>query len=195
MSLRSAFLATDPDRHIRGERRFDLAFAGMLTLAALALLALPLPRQRYMAAFVASWLCLICLILALLRPAAYGKGVADVVLGLIAAFGYGFVGWLAGSVGTVDANGFRAILFAAFAFGGVARLLVFLRMLPVRALPMLAVAAAAHLIAAPLILLEIPAGSRMLWWYAGMLLLTDAADYAAQAAALRHFRPADARRA
>lgn len=194
MPVRSAFLAADPEPHIRGERRFNLAFAGILALAGLALLALPLPHQQETAAFAASWLCLICLILALLRPAAYGKGVADAVLGIIAAFGYGFVGWLAGSVGTVDANSFRVILFAAFAFGGVARLLVFLRMLPVRALPMLAATAAAHLAAAPLILLEIPSGSRMLWWYTGMLLLTDAADCIAQAAALRRLKPADARR-
>lgn len=195
MAVRSAFLAAEPNRHRKAERRFCLSFAGVLALAGLSLLAVPLPERREVTEFAASWLCLICLLLSLLRPAAYGKGVADAVLGIIAAFEYAFVGWLAGSAGQIDAGDYRIILFAAFCFGGVARLLVFLRMLPVRSLPMLAADAAGHLTAAPLILLEIPSGRRILWWYAGMLFLLDAAELAAQAAALRRLPAEEPRRA
>lgn len=195
MAQRSAYFSAEPAARSRSESRFELTFAGVLALAGLTLLAIPLPRAQNVAAFTASWLSFICLLLSLLRPAAYGKGMADGVLGIIAAFGYGLVGWLAGNAGQTDPAGYRLVLFAAFAFGGVARLLVFLRMLSVQPLPVLAADAAVCLLVALLILMEIPSGSRMLWWYVGMLFLTDAAELTAQAAALRRFSAGRSRHA
>lgn len=192
---RSAYFSDDTAARSRNENRFGLTFAGVLAAAGLTLLGMFLSGTREVAAFAASWLCLICLILSVLRPAAYGKGVADVVMGLIAAFEYGLIGWLAGNAGQSDPAGYRLVLFAAFAFGGMARLLVFLRMLSVQPLPFLAADAAASLLAGLLILMEIPAGSRALWWYAGMLFLCDAAELAAEVPALRRFAARAARRA
>lgn len=190
---RSAYFSDDPPARSRSENRFSLTFAGVLAAAGLTLLGMFLSGAQDVAAFAASWLCLICLILSVLRPAAYGKGVADVVMGLIAAFEYGLIGWLAGNSGQSDPAGYRVVLFAAFAFGGVARLLVFLRMISVQPLPFLAVNAAVSLLMGLLVLLEIPAGGRVLWWYAGMLFLFDAAELAAEAFALRRFAARGAR--
>lgn len=191
---RSAYFSDDASARCHSENRFGLAFAGVLAAAGLTLLGLFLSAAPA-AAFAASWLCLICAVLSVLRPAAYGKGMADAVMGLIAAFAYGLVGWLAGNAAQTDPAGYRAVLFAAFTFGGLARLLVFLRMIGVQPLPFLAADAAASLLAGALILMEIPAGGRILWWYAGMLFLFDAAELTAGAFALRRFAARSARRA
>ena len=180
----SAYLSEKSRQNYRRECRFYIASGMVLLLGGLLLLVLPVVPQRAVVAFAASWLTFIALILSLLRPAVYGKGLADTVMGAITGFFYGLAGWLAGSSSLAAADGYRLVLFAVLTFASISRLLVFARMLMVTALPMLAVSCAAYLAAGVLILLGYPGGGAAVYWFMGMLLLVDAAEMFAQAGSL-----------
>lgn len=180
----SAYLSDEARKNYRRECRFYVTSGVVLVLSGLLVLALPAVPQRTVIAFAASWLTFMALILSLLRPAAYGKGLADTVMGIITAFFYGLVGWLTGSASLGSADSYRLIIFAVLIFASISRLLVFARMLMVTALPMLAVSCAAYLAAGVLILLGYPGGSAAVYWFIGMLLLVDAAELFAQAGTL-----------
>lgn len=184
MARSSAFFS-DNTKSLRPEFRFYVAFGVMLALAGLSVLSIPIINRGGIAAFIASWLLFIAAILALLRPALYGRGLPDMVAALITAFYYGFVGYIAGGENLLAMDGYRLAICAVLLFAGVARLLVFARMLSAAALPMELVCCVADITVAILLVQGIPGdGTITLYWYTGMLTLIDAAESLSEAEVL-----------
>lgn len=176
MQRRSSLLSERPPEGTSGERRFYAASAVVLLLAGLTLLFLPAVSRKDVAAFAASWLLFIALLMSLIRPLMYSRGVADAVMAVISAFLYGLTGWAAGSSRLSVIDNYRLVLCATLLSAGLAKLLVFIRMISSASLPMLAVCCAADTAAAGLLLLGAGGGSVSVFWAVGMAVLFDAAE-------------------
>lgn len=178
MARVSAFLAESdiPLSRYKREFRFYILFGASLSLCGVILLCVPAIRVA-LVPFLASWLLFIAAILALIRPAMYGRGLPDGAVGLINAFFYGFIGYIAGGTNAMDIEGYKLIISIILLFAGLARLLVFARMISVTVLPMQLICFAADTLSTALLLWGFPDNKpSVIYWYAGLILLIDAAE-------------------
>ena len=196
MSRMSAFVSDKSDESYKGEFRYDMVFGAALALCGFLLLAVPVVSRSEVVPFLASWMLFIAVIMSLLRPALFRRGLPDAVMALLSAALYGFLGYAAGGANIFSIEGYRLVLCILLLFMGFARLTVFARMLAVAAMPMQLVCAAADIVSGALLFWSSPDGMiSVIYWYAGMLLLIDGAASAAEAVELsRHVHEQAARK-
>ena len=182
----SSFFSGETENHYGSEHRYYVVYAFMLVISGLLLLALPIFKQQAVGAFLASWLLFITFIMAAIRPIAFRRGIADLTMGLTAALFYGLTGWVTGGTTINDIEGYRYIISIILLAYGISRMLVFSRLITVTIMPMLIVCCIADISVAILFMLGYPAGNGyMIYWFAGMLLLLDAAEQFTEAIKLR----------
>ena len=188
MSRTSAFISDKAVGHYKREFGYYVGFGIILALCSFLLLALPVINRGEIISFLASWMLFIAVIMALVRPAMFGRGMPDAVAGLISAFFYGFVGYIAGGANIMDIEGYRLAICIVLIFAGLSRLLVFARMLSVAVMPMQLVCFAADMLSAVLILWGFPSSrTSVIYWYAGMILLIDGAESIIEALVLSKY--------
>lgn len=178
MTRVSAFLAESdiPLSRYKRELHFYILFGVSLFLCGLILLCVPAIRIT-LVPFLTSWMLFIAAILAIIRPAMYGRGLPDGVVGLISAFFYGFTGYIAGGSNAMDIERYKLIISIVLLFVGLSRLLVFARMISVTVMPMQLICFVADTLSAALLLWGFPENkSSIIYWYAGLILLIDATE-------------------
>jgi uncharacterized membrane protein HdeD (DUF308 family) len=190
MSRESAFFSDKTDTastRYKNESRFYVLFGIVLAVCGMLLLTLPVIHLSILF-FVASWLLFVAVILAIIRPAMYARGLPDAVMGLLSAAFYGFIGYIADGENLMDIEGYKLALCVFLLFVGLARLIVFARMITVVNMPMQLICFAANILSAALLLWGVPSSkASTVYWYAGMLLLVDAVESFTEAIALsRH---------
>lgn len=189
MSRISAFLAESdvPVSRYKREFRYYILYGAILALCGLLLLCVPAIRIALIP-FLTSWLLFIAAILAIIRPAMYGRGLPDGVMGLISAFLYGFIGYIAGGTNAMDIDGYKLIISVVLVFAGLTRLLVFARMISVTVMPMQLICFVADTLSAALLVWGFPENkAAIIYWYAGLILLIDATESFSESIKLNRF--------
>lgn len=168
----------------RGEKRYLGASASVCFLCGISLLLVPALPQSGAAVLAASWLLLAALLLTLLRPLFYSRGLPDIAMALLVSCLYALSGWVIGGEGAADIGRWWLSFSLAFFLAGISRVLAFARLLPLFNLPLLLVCGLGELTAGTFTFLGWPGEPRMLYWFLGMSFLLAGAEAAQEAAGI-----------
>jgi uncharacterized membrane protein HdeD (DUF308 family) len=165
----SSFIAQQGDKRRKQEKSLYLLSSVLLFACAAALLLISVAGALPL--LIATWLLFACAAAVVARPVLFGRGIADVVMGIITAFYYLLLSWALGSVPLSTADSYRIILAAVLFFAGLSSLLVFARMTAAESIPMLLVLGVVEIAAALFLILDLPPGVTGLCWITGLTAL------------------------
>lgn len=174
MKRLSSFFENEGEQRARSERKFYLAFGAVLALAGVLLLMFPIDAGYGLIVLLGGWILFIAVILSVLRPLLYRRGIADLVMGIIGAALFAMIGWAAGGVNINNIENYKFSICVLLIFAGIANTLVFARMMAIIGLPLLLFCAVADIAVALLMMVGFPDGRvPMIYWYLGMLLILN----------------------
>lgn len=187
MKRSSAFLAETGDKKVTREKSLCMIYGAVLFLSGFLVLMFPAHQTSAWMILSVSWILFFALILSVLRSVLYPRGIADVVMSIMAGLFYGLASWGASGPGVDSILGFRTILSVTLIFTGFSRFLAFARILSEIQLPLLIAGGFADLIAGFFMLFGFPdTRSLMIYWYIGMLMLLSSAEVITEARILNH---------
>lgn len=184
--LRASAFVSEKTRAVesarRGEKRYLGVSAAAYFLCGGSLLLIPPLLPNGAAVLAASWLLLAALVLTLLRPLFYSRGIPDIAMALLVSCLYALSGWVVGGEDAGDIGYWGLSFSLAFFLAGISRVLAFARLLPLVNLPLLLFCGLGELTAGTFTFLGWPGEPRMLYWFLGMSFLLAAAEAAAESA-------------
>lgn len=183
MRRQSAFVCESSRTRLHGEKRYCIVYSAALFLCGTVFFLIPFDKNGLFL-LAEGWLLLFAFGLCLLRPAFFGRGVADFVMTLFCCALYALLGYAIGK--TADSIRDYAIAISlAFFFSGLSRLIAFAGLIVVVCLPLLPVCGLFEIAAAVLLFYGWPDDDAfVLCWFIGVALILSGFESLTEAAKL-----------
>jgi hypothetical protein len=181
MLKKSFFMCEHSNHNYKGELHFYVALGILLFLSGTIMIIIPILTGNLAFVLSLSWLLLLCALLSFIRPFIYGRGFADMVMGICTGVFYA-VASVATSFSDIQIiNGSRLILSFMLIFSGISCILAFSSFIHITVLPFLVITGFAELICGILILTGLPSYNVFyIYWLVGLLLILSSFDYFTQ---------------
>lgn len=185
MLRQSSFVSETSSARADREEKYYIAFSIALFVCGALLLLTPLIDRNGAFILAAGWMLLLVLSLDILRPLFFSRGVADVVMAIITAAYYAFLGFAVGT-DVLSIENYRLGLCLAVFFAGISRILAYARMIVVVNLPLMPVCGFAEMAVAVMLFMGWPGeGAGMIYWLIGMTVVLTGFESLREAASLR----------
>jgi hypothetical protein len=189
MLKKSFFLSENAYNRYSGELHFYIASGILLALSGVIMIMIPDLTNNLILVVSLSWLLLLCAFLSFIRPFIYGRGFADMVMGICTGLFYAVVSLSASSSNIQAIDGSRFILSFILFFSGVSCLLAFSSFIHIITLPFLVMTGIAELICGILLLTGEPNYNVVyIYWLVGLMLIMSGFDYFTQGKILAQLR-------
>lgn len=184
MLRQSSFVSEKSYTRLAHEKKYYIIFAMVLFVCGMLLLLIPVFDKSGILILAASWVLLAVLVLDIVRPLFYSRGVADVVMAIITGSLYALLGVVIGTTVSSIENYRLAICLALF-FAGISRILAYARMIVIINLPLMLICGLAEMIASVMLFMEwLGDSASIIYWFLGMTVILSGFENLTESAKL-----------
>jgi hypothetical protein len=179
--LKKSFSLSENVYGYNGEMHFYIASGVLLALSGVVMILIPTLTNNLALVVALSWLLLLCTFLSFIRPFIYGRGFADMVMGICTGLFYAIASLSASSSNIQAINSSRFVLSFILLFSGVSCILAFSSIIHIITLPFLVMTGVAEFVCAILLLAGVKDYNVFyIYWLVGLLLIMNGFDYFTQ---------------
>ena len=188
MLKKSFFMFQHSNYNYNGELHFYVGLGILLFLSGVIMFIIPIFTDNTAFVLSLSWLLILCALLSFIRPFIYGRGFADMVMGVCTGLFYAIASVSVSSTNIQIINGSRLILSLMLLFSGISCIVAFSSFIHLTILPFLIFTGFAEIICGILMLIGFPSFDVFyIYWLVGLLLVLSGFDYFTQGKILSQF--------